>query len=264
VLQRRPIQGTTLQNDNEAVPIKPSILNRELLRSTHIFENAVVRRPSTARAGWIGFHGTTTAHSNQIETEGLKAFKLLTREEIALLCQVGRELAERGVVPAEVNRLCEDAVGFAQSRVVNFFSVSALALEHTITRGGQTKERVLKPLVVEILNNRQFGRCDPRRAEVEGISAKLNAEPGGDPVVYAVYLKGATRMWRPVVHEAVQADGPVERWRIVAKVEAGPFANYDACRKRSATLESARLANQLGSEHFTAGLLAEPPAVAEL
>ena len=242
------------------MPIKRTELTAALLDGTHVFPNNVVRQPTTRRVYWIGFHGTSSTHAGTIEREGLKAHKVLDATEIRTLCEVGRELMDTVVDPERFEWLLDEAARSAnRTLAVNFFSVSALALEHTKTKGGQTKTNVLKPLVAEILNHRRFAQTHPRRPEVERIRQKLEAEADGEPVVYAVYLKRTGRIWRYALQSAIQTDGPIERWRIVAKLEGPNFADYDPEREEAGENESRRLAEQLGSQHFTATLPTEPP-----
>jgi hypothetical protein len=163
--------------------------------------------------------------------------------------------------PKTFEKLLKEAAGFAKRKVVNFFSVSLLAPEHTKTRGGQGKQRVMKPLVDDVLNNRQFEHADPRRRIVENMRQKLEAEPAGSSVVFAVSLRGIERIWYLEMHSAIQADGPIERWRIIARLDAPDFEDYAQATEQSGKIESTRLACALGSQHFTAHLPPEPPLI---
>ncbi len=241
------------------MPVKHTLLNPALLGGTHIFQDTVIRRPSTERRGWIGFHGTTTTHVSRIENEGLKAHKVLDLTEVAILCEVGWELIDNVDDREGFSGRLKEAEAFSNRTVVNFFSVSALALEHTRTRGGQGKQWVLKPIVQEILRNPRFNNAHRRWTAVERIRQQLDAEVDGSPVVYAVYLRGLKHMWYYHVHAAIQAAGPIEKWRIVARLDAPEFTDYRPQMERDRKIESAKLAGPR-SQHFTSILPSEPPS----
>ena len=242
------------------MPIKKVRLEADVVRETHIFRNADIRRPSINRAGWIGFHGTTTARATQIEREKvIRAFKVLNEAEIGILCGVGRELINTVPNRDRFEWLLAEAAAFSRRvGTVNFFSVSRQALEHTETKGGQGKELVLKPLVAAILANQQFGHLNPHRPDIERMNQRL-AEADGTPVVYAVYLKGLGGMWLYDIQTAIQANGPIPSWRIVARLDAPDFTEYSDERKTVAEIESRRLTRTEGSQHFTVRLPTDPP-----
>lgn len=244
------------------MPIKRVRLEPEFLRNTHVFPDSVVRQPSIRRPAWIGFHGTTTVRAEQIEAEGvIRAFKALSAEEIGVLCRVGFDLIDFANDRSAFDFLLQEAAAFSRRvGTVNFFSVSDQALQHTVTRGGQGKEWVLKPLVAEVLGNKRFAQTNPYRADLERMHQKL-AATDGTPVVYAVYLKGLDGMWLHDTQSAIQVNGPIPIWRIVARLDAPDFTNYDKEKSLIAKIESRRLTRTKDSKHFTTKLTTDPPGV---
>jgi len=183
----------------------------------HLFPDSISNRQ------WIGYHGTASFYSGQIENNGFCAYKVFDDGELDLLI----ELAHKCRAPAH---LIEAADGFLKLKSISFSPLSEVCLTYVCPEklGGQGINQ-LRNLFDCLPHDRQQ---DKLQAMVLKIASIRNSKA----VIYAVNLEGVTRLQFQPIAQGVYAYDSIEKTRILARMDIANFTDWgliDAKKLRS-------------------------------
>jgi len=190
---------------------------------------------------WIGYHGTSSFYSDQIESNGFSLVKPLPAAYVDLVVQ----LAKRFGMDWQV------VDGFKELKSISFSPVSEVALDYSKPQslGGQGVGYVSNA-VDEILSvhaekiSQEEGQC---LNDIRGAIDKIRSS---QPVIYAVDLKGLTTACYQKLTTGIYVYEPIAANRIRAKLSVSSPVNYglvDARKHRDGLRQLAASA----TPHFT-------------
>ncbi len=191
---------------------------------------------------WIGFHGTSSYYSPQIESDGFSNMaKPLAAEDVKLVVDLARRL---GLDWERVD-------GFRQLKSISFSSVSEIALDYSRPNslGGQGVGYV-SDAVNQIIEDHFDQISSIEAAQLQSIRATIDAIRSSDPVIYAVDLKGLTRTQFQIITAGIYVFESIPPVRIIAKLRVSSPVNYDLINAK-ALREGIRQLARSREPHFT-------------
>lgn len=165
----------------------------------------------------IGYHGTSSHYSNDIEANGFAQKKPISSSDIDLVISIG-------------TRLLLDASGisgFKSLTSISFSPISELALYYAqpSSLGGQGLYFVTKA-IDEILQNNSGNVTQNEMAHVLRIKNEISAIRSADPVVYAVDLGWVASIEYDVLTKGIKVWEGVAASKIVGKLIVPNNLNY--------------------------------------
>ena len=217
--------------------MKNYILDQSLIGTGHLF-------PSEIRdQNWIGYHGTSTFYSSEIEEHGFSLAKPITDEEFRLL----EELSTEYNIPY-------DAVhGFRELNSVSFFPLSELCLVYFRPNclGGQGVGYVMD-LINLIRSEPTLNHDSNDGRTLHSLINKINNIRSGNPVIYAVNLFEQGRIQSQIMTSAIHVYAPISPERLVGKMEISNFTDFIQINERSLKQKISKLFYD--SEHYISSI----------
>lgn len=167
----------------------------------------------------VGYHGTSSYYSSDIEANGFIQKKPIPAADIDFIISLG-------------NRLSKDtsgASGFKSLKSISFSPLSELALFYAQPRslGGQGLAFV-QEVVLSLLNDTS-GNIQPNEIlEFTRIANVINAIRSADPVVYAVCLSGVSKISYDVLTKSIKIFESIPASQIRGKLLVPKTINYSS------------------------------------
>lgn len=158
---------------------------------------------------WIGYHGTSSGYSEEIEKAGFSLVKPISESDIDFVIDL---MQREGIDPSAVQ-------GFKKLASISFSPISEICLAYceSTTLGGQGVGYVKKG-VDSFLSGRRNALTDGELVRLQSIDTRILEIRNADPVIYAVRLQGIGRIEYQNLTKAVHAYEPVSKDRIIAKL----------------------------------------------
>lgn len=165
----------------------------------------------------IGYHGTSSYYSNDIEANGFSLKKPIPVSDIDYVIDIGNRLA--------INTY--SAVGFKELSSVSFAPISEMALFYVQPRylGGQGLI-FMSDLIQKITNSASGKISQQELDEVARIGNLISTIRSSDPVIYAVDMQGISLSRYDTVAKTVFVRSSVPANKIVGKLIVPHNINY--------------------------------------
>lgn len=210
-------------------------IDHSLVGSGHVFPAHI------EQTDWIGYHGTSSFYSDEIESNGFSLVKPLPAADVDLVVELAKRLGMDW----------ERVDGFKQLRSISFSPISEVALDYSRPHslGGQGVGYV-SDAVDEILmaHAEEISGVESQRiSDIRGTIDKIRSSP---PVIYAVDLQGLTTVSYQKLTTGVYVYEPIPANRIRAKLTVSSPVNYEMVDAKSHRAGLRQLAAS-SKPHFT-------------
>ncbi|ABR91932.1 Hypothetical protein mma_1003 [Janthinobacterium sp. Marseille] len=200
----------------------PEISNRNILKIFDIDTSTVgsgrVFPDHIEKMDCIGYHGTASCYSVQIESDGFSISKPLPMADLDLVIDLARKTG--------VN--WESVAGFKQLESISFSPISELALSYSSPKslGGQGGGYVYDT-VTQILGAEVARLSSGETQSLMGIKGKIDVIRSSQPVIYAVDLNGLTKAQFQSATAAIHVYESIPVNRIIAKLCVSNPVDYE-------------------------------------
>ena len=168
---------------------------------------------------WIGYHGTSSYYSADIDTSGFQQKKPLPVADLEHLVNIA---SLHGEDASDVN-------GFIRLQSLSFTPISELALffVRPDSFGGQGLLHV-KVLIDALFQKHATALSSEEKAHMTAVEGQIALIRSQQPVIYAINLQGLTRMDFGRLTLAIRVCESVPPERLVAKMQIDKAVEYDA------------------------------------
>ncbi len=197
------------------------------------------------QADWIGYHGTSSFYSAQIESGGFSLVKPLPSTGVDLVVEIAKRL---GLDWERVD-------GFNQLKSISFSPISEVALDYLrpASLGGQGVGYV-KDAIEEILSGHATNIVEAESERLLAMREMIETIRSSPPVIYAVDLQGLASVQYQRLTTGIYAYEPIPASRIKAKLKISSPVNYEKVDARKLR-EGLRALAASPKPHFTKLLL---------
>lgn len=165
---------------------------------------------------WIGYHGTSSNYSEEIEKKGFSLVKPIPEGDIDFIIKI---MQREGIESSAVQ-------GFKNLASISFSPISEICLAYCgpTTLGGQGIGYI-KAAVDSLLSSHRNALAGDELVRLQSINTKILEIHNSEPVIYAVHLQGICRIEYQNLTRAIHAYDPISKDRIIAKLRVGRSFN---------------------------------------